>query len=91
MTTTPRAASSAPDSRRACTPPSVFPGDPRALGLRLCRGCYRWLSEKHWTTKSGRDEGRCDACMREAWRRRNQKARAKPRDVAVTMPKGWGF
>jgi hypothetical protein len=67
----------------------VFPKHPATTGRRFCRGCSRWLTRRHWTTAKGNEEHRCDACMREAWRRYNE-ARGK-RATMIEMPKGWGF
>ena len=73
-------------SKRMC----VFPKHPKTTRRRFCRGCSRWLLPPNWTTAKGNEDNRCDACMREAWRRYNEAARSHAPET-TTMPKGWGF
>ena len=97
-----RAASSVWASRIASSRMCVFPRHPAATGRKFCGGCRRWLTSRFWTLAKGEGDGkfwaaddgwlRCDHCMRDAWRRANERSRAKPRAVAVNnVPKGWGF
>lgn len=69
----------------------VFPAHPATTGRAFCGGCQRWLTKRRWTSEKGRSERRCDDCMRVAWRKWNEAARARVVETIGNVPKGWGF
>ena len=86
-----RAASSAKASRIALRLGCVFPRHPAATGRRFCRGCRRWLTSRFWTSAKGREDGRCDDCMRVSWLAYNEAARKRVTETMGNVPRGWGF